>query len=190
VARQALTLTEGAVLGLLTLEGERSGYDLLQLAKRSVGYVWRPAKSQLYATLERLARDGLVLRRQATASPREKQLYAVSRHGRRVFAEWLATVGGPPDEQVLKMFLGGLTDRDTLIAHVEQYRLTAIERLAMLEHVDAYENTRTGEDFFHGLVLDLGLATTRAAVDWADSTLERLRACVDIHFAPGGAAAP
>src|SRR6185503_12547690 len=59
-ARTDLTLTEAAVLALLAIEGECSGYDLLKLAQKSVGHVWAPAKSQLYATLGRLTRAGLV----------------------------------------------------------------------------------------------------------------------------------
>src|SRR4051794_27802576 len=38
-----VTATEVAVLGLLA-DGERSGYDLLREAERSVGFFWTPAK--------------------------------------------------------------------------------------------------------------------------------------------------
>ncbi len=41
------------MLGLLA-EGDRSGYDLLKRAERSVAHMWAPAKSQLYAVLPRL----------------------------------------------------------------------------------------------------------------------------------------
>src|SRR4029077_2564916 len=40
-----LTTTEAAVLALLAIEGERSGYDLLKLATKSIGHVWTPARS-------------------------------------------------------------------------------------------------------------------------------------------------
>ena len=45
-----LTTTEAVALGVLA-EGERSGYDLLKRVEASVGHIWSPAKSQLYAIL-------------------------------------------------------------------------------------------------------------------------------------------
>ena len=51
---RTLTQTEAAALALLSIEGERSGYDLLKQAEKSIGHVWAPARSQLYATLNRL----------------------------------------------------------------------------------------------------------------------------------------
>ena len=45
------TRTELAVLGLLAWAGESSGYELHKLAGRSVGFIWAPARSQLYAVL-------------------------------------------------------------------------------------------------------------------------------------------
>ena len=45
------TRTELAVLGLLAWAGESSGYELNRRAERSVGFIWAPARSQLYAVL-------------------------------------------------------------------------------------------------------------------------------------------
>ena len=42
------TRTELAVLGLLAWAGEASGYELNRRAERSVGFIWAPARSQLY----------------------------------------------------------------------------------------------------------------------------------------------
>src|SRR5690242_19305265 len=47
------TRTELAVLGLLAWAGEASGYELNRRAERSVGFIWAPARSQLYAVLKR-----------------------------------------------------------------------------------------------------------------------------------------
>ena len=52
------TRTELAVLGLLAWSGESSGYELHTRAARSVGFIWAPARSQLYAVLKRLAPTG------------------------------------------------------------------------------------------------------------------------------------
>ena len=41
-----LTTTEAAVLALLAIEGERSGYDLSKLAERAIGHMWSPAQER------------------------------------------------------------------------------------------------------------------------------------------------
>jgi PadR family transcriptional regulator AphA len=169
------TTTEAAVLALLALNGEQSGWDLLKHAARSVGYVWAPAKSQLYTLLPRLVRDGLARSRRVVQSNRpDKELYALTDEGRAVLDEWLTTVV-PGDEKGfhLKLFVGSLTTHEVLRRHVEQFREDALERLAELEAV-AEGNTREGNDWYHAFLLDLGLARARQSVDWADDVLAAL----------------
>jgi DNA-binding PadR family transcriptional regulator len=174
-ARVDLTLTEAAVLGLLALEGERSGYDLLRLAQGNVGHVWAPAKSQLYATLGRLTRNGLVDGRVVEQPDRpDKQLFSLSDEGWARLQAWLGeVVGHAQQEQVLKLFLGGLVPLPTLVAQVERYRDDARERLAVFATIDA-TNTGRGHDFFHRLVLEHGIASAEATVVWAEETLRKL----------------
>ena len=40
---------------MLAIEGERSRYDLMKSLSKAIGYIWAPAKTQLYALLPRLA---------------------------------------------------------------------------------------------------------------------------------------
>jgi DNA-binding PadR family transcriptional regulator len=183
-SRVDLTLTEAAVLGLLALEGERSGYDLLRLAQGSVGHVWSPAKSQLYATLKRLAGAGLVARRVVEQAERpDKQLFSLLPAGRARLDGWLhEIVANVPQEQVLKIFLGGLMSREALVGQVEQYRDDALERLEVFAGIDR-TNTGRGHDFFHRLVLDHGISSAEATVAWADAVLVELRASASVGAA-------
>ena len=59
-ATRALTTSEAAVLALLALGGEGSGYELTKRVGRAIAHVWAPARSQLYALLPRLVADGHV----------------------------------------------------------------------------------------------------------------------------------
>ena len=183
-SRVDLTLTEAAVLGLLALEGERSGYDLLRLAHGSVGHVWSPAKSQLYATLRRLATAGLVERRVVEQTERpDKQLFRIHPTGRSRLDRWLhEIVPNVPQEQVLKIFLGGFMSPEALVEQVQQYRSDALERLEVFAGIDR-TNTGRGHDFFHRLVLDHGIASAEATVAWADATLLELGASVSVEAA-------
>lgn len=173
---KTLTLTEAAVLALLTVEGERSGYDLTKAAAKSVGHVWRPARSNLYAVLARLARDGLVSARRVVQSDRpDKQLYRTAPAGERALAAWLEHVDGTDvDAFHLKIFYGGLLPRAKLVEHLEAYRDALHERLERYDSIGA-TNTNRGHDYYHRLMLDYGYAQARASLAWVDEVLAKLR---------------
>ena len=170
-----LATTEAGVLGLLALEGERSGYDLAKQAERSVGHVWGPTKSHLYAVLRRLAGDGLVRAREVEQQGRpDKQLYSLTDTGRAAFDAWLDDP--PPGDRsglVLRLFLGGLASADAHRRTLELFRDDARAELDRFAEIDA-RNSRRGHDLFHGAVLDLGIARARATLAWAEQRLAEL----------------
>jgi PadR family transcriptional regulator AphA len=171
-----LTATEGAVLALLAIEGERSGYDLLKLVSTAIAHVWSPAKTQLYAVLPRLERDGFATARSVAQTNRpDKRLYKISKGGRRALREWLDEVV-PDDAELfyLKAFLGGLMNRDTLIAHYEQF---ARDQQARLDELRAIEptNTRRGNDYYFYFLLRFGIERAEQSVRWAEDSLRELR---------------
>ena len=172
---RTLTTTEAAVLALLAIEGERSGYDLLKLCEQAIGHVWSPAKSQLYAVLPRLVEAGLARRRSVSRARRpEKHVYRITRAGRAALDGWLENVEpGATETFFLKLFVGGLTTHEVLRRHVEQFRDDMRGRLAGLEEIER-TNTRAGNDWYHAFLLDLGLVRTRQAIRWADGVLQQL----------------
>lgn len=173
---RTLTLTESAVLALLAIEGERSGYDLLKLVSKSIGNLWAPARSGLYTVLPRLARAGLAEARHVAQAQRpDKQLYRITEAGRRALAAWHETVDpGSMEAFFLKLFVGGLTTHEKLIEHVEQFIRDTEERL---EHLRAIEptNTRRGHDYYHWFLLRLGIDRRELDLRWAREVLEELR---------------
>jgi len=175
-ATRTLTTTEAAVLALLAIEGERSGYDLVKLVGQAIGHVWAPARSQLYAVLPRLVTDGLATSRRVVQEQRpDKQLYRISDEGRAVLESWLATVEpGATETFFLKLFVGGLTSDDVLIEHVEQFREDTAARLEELLAIEP-TNTGQGHDYYHRFLLRLGIERARLMLDWADGVLAELR---------------
>src|SRR5437588_8094261 len=123
-AVEQLTTTEGAVLALLAIEGERSAYDLTRLVTQAIAHVWSPARSGLYAVLPRLVQDGLAQRRLVSQSSRpDKQLYRITRDGRTALDTWIETIEpGARESFFLKLFVGGLTEPEVLLEHVAQFR--------------------------------------------------------------------
>jgi DNA-binding PadR family transcriptional regulator len=172
---RTLTTTEAAVLALLAIEGERSGYDLLKLVSKAIAYVWAPARSQLYTMLPRLARDGLAEQRRVVQTTRpDKLLYRISSAGREALTRWLETPEpGAVDAFYLRLFVGGLTSVEVLREHVDQFRRDTEERLEELRAIEP-TNTRTGHDFFHHFMLRFGIERYEQELAWSDWVLEEL----------------
>jgi hypothetical protein len=143
---KTLTLTEAAVLCLLAVEGERSGYELSKCATRSV-----------------------------QSDRPDKQLYEITAAGKHTLEAWLETVD-PDDVDAfhLKVFYGGLMSRATLVAHVEAYRQQLHESLATYDEISE-RNTNRDHDYYHRLMLDYGYAHARASLAWVDEVLAKLR---------------
>ena len=170
--RTTLTTTEYAVLGLLAVGGELSGYDLRKRAERSVGYFWSPARSQIYAVLPRLVAGGYATRRDVVQSDRpDKQLYRLTRAGRAALREWLdeGPTEPPPDRNplLLKVFFGEHGSADALIRQVRERRREAEALRAELEAIGVSAGAR-GTDFFPELTRRYGLEYADAIIRWAE----------------------
>jgi DNA-binding PadR family transcriptional regulator len=164
-----LTATECAVLGLLT-KGERSGYDLAKKAEQSVGYVWAPARSQIYAVLPRLVRARLATSRRVVQSGRpDKQVYRITRKGREAVQEWLESSEDRDDTFLLRVFFGDLMGAKALTELVGRRRRLAKERL-----VEYREIEERGPDPHPYFTLRWGFAYERALIRWADEVLREL----------------
>jgi PadR family transcriptional regulator AphA len=170
-----MTTSEYAILGLLSF-GEKSGYELFRFAERSVGFIWAPAKSQIYKVLPRLAAAGLARVRPVAQDKRpDKQLYRLTAAGRRALRQWLTSVevGGDPDVYLLKIFFGRQAPAAALAAQVAAYREVLARTLAQYEELDR-RLPRNEENRLPREVLALGLVRARATLDWADSLLREL----------------
>src|SRR3954470_9926064 len=87
------TRTELAVLGLMAWRGEATRYELHKLAGRTVGFIYAPARSQLYAVVKRLEASGLVSGERILQAGRpNKRVFSLTGAGREVLREWLGTV--------------------------------------------------------------------------------------------------
>jgi DNA-binding PadR family transcriptional regulator len=163
-----LTTTEAAVLALLAIEGERSGYDLLRLVQSAIAHVWSPARSGRYAVLPRRVEAGLASRRHVAQTTRpDKQLYRISAAGRTSLDAWLTTVEtGARETFFLKLFVGKLTTPEVLLEHVAQFRRDTQGRLDVLEAIMP-TNTNTDHDWYHRHLLNLGIERAEHDLAWA-----------------------
>ena len=169
-----LTTSEAAVLALLALGGEGSGYELTKRVGRAIAHVWAPARSRLYALLPRLVADGHASVRTVRQEMRpDKQVYAITETGRAALDGWLADEGGGEAAFHLRLFVGSLVPIETLVGHVERFRAATAERLDEYRRLEPL-NTREGADRFHWFELHRAMERAEGDIAWADWVLEEL----------------
>ena len=164
------------MLALLAIEGERSRYDLMKGLSKAIGYVWAPAKTQLYALLPRLAERGLATSRTVREGARpEKKLFRITEVGRGELERWLSAEPESAETFYLRLFVGGLVPPEILAQHVGWFRERTAAQLDEYRTIEP-TNTRTDNDFFHYFLLRLGIERSEHLLRWSDWVLDELEA--------------
>jgi PadR family transcriptional regulator AphA len=155
-----LTPTSHIVLGLLSMSGEATPYDLKQMVSASVGHFWSLPHSQLYAEPARLARAGYVTEQREQDGRRRKR-YSLTDRGRQALQDWLGVFTPEPymlrDPALLKLFFGA-DPRELAEAQIETHRQKLAEYEALL--AATIEHTMAGP----WLALELGVRHERETV--------------------------
>jgi PadR family transcriptional regulator AphA len=130
-----LTPTSYIVLGLVSLAGEATPYDLKQMVAQAVGHFWSIPHSQLYAEPARLAQADYLDERREPGGRRRKH-YSLTERGRGALAQWTASASESGwelrDPGLLKLFFGA--DPTALAREqLETHRQRLGEYEAMLE---------------------------------------------------------
>lgn len=152
-------------------EGDRYGYELRQEFEGRTGGVWPLNVGQVYTTLERLERDGLVLR--AAADGERQVRYSLSDAGRAEIDAWwsqpvpVQKVGR--DDVALKIALAASTPGVDVLAVIHAQR-----RAVMSSLQDLNRAKRAGGDDAWELVADALIFRAEAEVRWLDHTETRL----------------
>jgi len=163
-----------ALLALLA-EGFSHGYELKQAFERLFGPVWPPVNiGQIYTTLGRLERDGLVTSRAIEQNGRpDKRVYELTDEGRAALGGWMnAPVRGArlKDEFFMKLALvclGGIDAMPLLDRQRDQY-------LQSLRDLDAL-GQETDVESPSQLLIEGAILHLQADLKWLDRFEERLR---------------
>lgn len=165
--------------GLLALlgEGPRYGYQLKTQFEGATGGVWPLNVGQVYTTLDRLERDGLI----STAEHDGQKSYEITASGREELGAWWQAVpiDDPPprDELMLKVLMA--------IEHGPEHALDVLtrQRTALLSLLQQHRRTgragasrggRDGEELAQRLVADALVVRAEADLRWLDLCESRL----------------
>jgi DNA-binding PadR family transcriptional regulator len=162
---------------LLALLDEQSMYgaQLRAQFERRTGGTWPLNVGQVYQTLARLERDGLV--EAAGAADDEGRIaYRLTEAGRVASAAWWTTpvdrAEAPRDELVIKLALAVTVPGVDVAAVVQTQRTQTLRQLQDLTRLKARANAR--EDLAWLLVLDNLVFAAEAEVRWLDHVEARL----------------
>lgn len=184
-----------AILGFLSFKSF-SGYDLKKAFDSSVHHFWPANQSQIYRTLAELDDQGLV---EKEIIPREERLdmkiYRITQSGQAELHRWLSTPLselGDREPFLIQVYFGGQLSDAEAIHLLEHYMEEAGQRMMIYTKIyeAVYSQSPSFPDpralYFSMLTLEYGLATSRAALDWAQNAVARIRAG---DYSPAGLSA-
>jgi DNA-binding PadR family transcriptional regulator len=163
-----------ALLALLS-EGPKYGLQLRQEFQARTGGVWPLNVGQVYSTVQRLERDGLVESGQdATADAGPHKRYRITAAGGTELAAWLCTSPAceapPRDELLIKVLFALRLPGADLPGILRSHRTATIER--MQQYTRLREQAR--DDVPLLLAADAQLYRLESVVRWLDATEARL----------------
>jgi len=154
------------------------GYELGHELQDELGSGWAVNYGQIYSTLERLARDGLVVQSEtvATSDAPDRKLYTVTPAGRTELRQWFLTAdesAEPGREELhakIMLALTGDVDFQDVIQAQRKGQLRRIGQLTELkEQLDPELELGTV------LQLDMFILKTEAVLRWLDTSEAKIK---------------
>jgi DNA-binding PadR family transcriptional regulator len=163
------------LLALLAKEPAH-GYELKTLLEQTFGQAYpSPNIGQIYVTLQRLERDGLVASQDVVQATRpNKRVYELTPAGQEALAAWIEEPSEGPrirDDFFMKLVLSplaGATDQMALINRQRRHYLNLMRGLSRLESTTD-KDSRISRLLIEGAMLHL-----QADLDWLERCQEEL----------------
>ncbi len=163
-----------ALLALLT-EGPKYGLQLRQEFEAGTGEVWPLNVGQVYTTLQRLERDGLIESEDAADDGPQKR-FRITANGTEELAGWLRTppdLSSPPrDELVIKVLVA------LRVPGVDVHEVVQVHRRYLVELMQQWTRLKEDlaeQDLAFALVVDAELFRLDSVVRWLDAADGRLK---------------
>ena len=177
-----------ALLALLS-EGPKYGLQLRAEFEARTGEVWPLNVGQVYTTLQRLERDGLVaaLDVEESEEPGPQKAFQITAAGQVELADWLRVppdMSAPPrDELVMKILVAARvpgTDVHEVIQAHRTYLVQLMQQWTRLKEED------DGSDLSFVLMVDSELFRLDSVIRWLDAADGRLRRAAADGWRPRG----
>lgn len=164
-----------------------SGYELKRYFDQSVRHFWSAELSQIYPTLTKLAKEGLL---SSNSVPSDKgpsrRIYSRTAAGKTALHDWL--VDGPQCRTERLSYLTQVFFLDAIsaahrIRFMEELKTDFASRLQTLQAIEQewsesdprYPDQLPDIEFYRQMTLRVGLMKYQLMVDWCEECLDRMR---------------
>lgn len=159
-------------------QGPRYGYQLRHEFDRRTGSTWPLNVGQIYNTLDRLDRDGLVVK--GDADDQGHIYFEITDAGRAEVRSWLSSAvergQGSRDELSIKLAVAATLPGVDVAAVIQTQRGASLAQLQSLQRARyAGADPEGPEALAWTLVVDAMIFQAEAEVRWLDHTEQRLR---------------
>jgi DNA-binding PadR family transcriptional regulator len=173
-SRRALTVSIRHALLALLAERPKYGLQLRQEFEARTGEVWPLNVGQVYTTLARLERDGMVQADNVTDGAQKE--YRLTDIGDAELIAWLHTppaLSAPPrDELVMKVLIAARLPGVDVTGLVQAHRRQLVEAM---RHYTRIKEDLVPNDTGAALIADAEIFRIDAVIRWLDSAEARLR---------------
>ena len=174
-----------AILGILA-EGDLHGYDLKSSFDERVGDFWSLNYGQIYSTLDRLEKDGLVSHdREAQEKRPDRKIFRITQAGREELVQWLAApvtkIRALRDEFFIKLVFMVKSDPAAVLALIDRQKtlyLKQMNRLTQRKLALKKEAAGNGAPLASELLIDAGLFHAEADIRWLTLCEAKIRAAI------------
>ncbi len=166
-----------ALLALLS-EGPKYGLQLREEFEARTGEVWPLNVGQVYTTLQRLERDGLV-ESDCTDTEGPQKGYRITAAGREDLDGWLrrpSDVASPPrDELVMKVLVALRVPGTDVTEVIQVHRRHLVELMQQWTRIKESEVKGSESDLGLALVVDAELFRLDSVIRWLDAADGRVK---------------
>jgi DNA-binding PadR family transcriptional regulator len=152
----------------LFADGPKYGYQLRTEFEARTGGTWPVNVGQVYTTLERLERDGLVAEQGTNAEGRT--IYRITDSGRTALAAWFDTpvsdTDRPRNELAVKLLMAATTPGVDVAAVVQRQRTESLR--LMRDYTALRRDADRADDVAGVLLLDSVVFALEGEVRWLD----------------------
>lgn len=146
----SLSSSSYVILGLVSICGPLTPYELKKRVDGSIGYFWSVPRAQLYVEPPRLVDLGL-LREEREEEGRRRRRYSITPAGEETLREWLTSDAGAPvelhDPGLLKLFFAQDMTEAEVVALAHAQETTHRERLEDYRRIEEHLAHAPGQAF-------------------------------------------
>ncbi|MCP4139888.1 MAG: PadR family transcriptional regulator [Chloroflexi bacterium] len=174
-----------ALLGFLNYS-TYSGYDLKQLMDVSTSNFWHAKQSQIYTTLKKLEKDGIVISHiEPQESRPNRRVYEITESGKEDLRNWISqpmtTIESRKETLLLKLFFSSQLDPQSVLTelrlqqNLHQAELTRFQGVTkdVIQQFSSSEDMQKEAQFWEA-TRRFGELYAEMYIRWLDETIENL----------------